>query len=137
MNLNKFLIFFVGAIIVYEEFTVGFDCILTHTKNMEGSKFSDFTNLRVRRVNRTNFVLVGNMTYFEDVGNEHQIEAKIMKKVGNQYQLTPYRLKKENYCDFVKDHDTYKDLRKVSNIPQEDVCPWPKVCLVLTLYNIQ
>lgn len=133
MNLNKFLIFFIGAFLIYEEFTFGFECILTHTKNMEGSTFSDFSNLRVRRVNRTSFLMVGNLTFFEDVGNEHQIESKILKKNGNKYQLTPYRLKKENYCDFVRDHATYKDLRKVSNIPEEGVCPWPKVSLVFSI----
>ncbi|CAO1407339.1 unnamed protein product [Diamesa hyperborea] len=103
---------------------------------MEGSTFSDFSNLRVRRVNRTSFLMVGNLTFFEDVGNEHQIESKILKKSGNQYQLTPYRLKKENYCDFVRDHASYKDLRKVSNIPEEGVCPWPKGTYEVYGFNV-
>lgn len=135
MYLDKFLVLLAGAIIVLHDFAVGFECILTHTKIMEGSTFSDFSKLRVRKVNRTSILLVGNITYFEDVGNEHQIEVKIMKKIGNQYQLTPYRMKKENYCDFVKNHDSYKDLRAVSNIPEEDVCPWPKVSLVSICLN--
>ena len=119
--------FVIATVMVYKEFTVAFECILTHAKNIKGSNYGDFSNLRVRRVNRTNFLLVGNMTFLEDIGNEHQIEMKILKKLGNQYQLTPYRLRKENYCDFVRDHGTYDDLRKVSNIPAKDVCPWPKV----------
>lgn len=136
MNLDKFLVLSVGAIIAFNEFTVGFECILTHTKTTEGSTFSDFTKLRVRKLNRTSIVLVGNITYFVDVGNEHQLEVNIFKKIGNQYQLTPYHMRKENYCDFVKDHDSYKDLRAVSNLPEEDVCPWPKVRFLLICNNI-
>ncbi|CAO1398151.1 unnamed protein product [Diamesa serratosioi] len=137
MSSDKFLLFLIGVVIFYVEFTVGFECILTHMKHMEGSKFADYSNLRVRRTNRTNFLLTGNFTYFEDTGNNHQIQINILKKLGNKYQLTPYHMKKENYCDFVANHAIYEDLRKVSDIPREGVCPWPKGTYKIYGFNIE
>ena len=104
--------FLVGVVIFYQELTVGFECLLTYLETMEDSRFSDMTKLRIKRVNRTNFLVVGNITYFVDAENEHEIESNILKKAGNKYQMTPF----EKLIIF---HE------KVF------VCPWPKVSLVL------
>ena len=83
--------------------------------------------MRVIHVNHTERLWAGNMTYFVDVGNEIDVVTFIYKRVGRNYQKTPFRFPKINFCDKVNTSPSYEDLRKVSNIPAKGVCPWPKV----------
>lgn len=107
--------------------------------------FADFTRLRVKKINRTTHVFLGDAITFVDFGNDYtvnhllnilnllikflkfKIEANIYQKQGNQYRKMPYNIKKAKYCDFVaNDIHFYDQLLEVSDFPAKGVCPWPK-----------
>lgn len=52
------------------------------------------------------------------------MEGFLYKKIGNKYQLTPYRTRKQPYCHYIEQLPITNDLRKVSDIPAQGVCPW-------------
>lgn len=89
--------------------------------------FADFTQMRVKHINHTERLWAGNMTYFVNVGNDFDVETIIYKRIGGEYQQTPYKFPIRKFCDLVNTSLNYEDMRKVSNIPAIDVCPWPKV----------
>ncbi|CAO1398162.1 unnamed protein product [Diamesa serratosioi] len=92
--------------------------------------------MRVKHINRTERLWAGNMTYFVDVGNEVTLETIIYKRSGRTYQQTPFKFPSEKFCDRMKTSPNYEDLRKVSNIPASDVCPWPKGTYEVYGYNL-
>lgn len=92
----------------------------------DDTTFADFTQIRVQHYNRTERVWAGNMTFFVNVGNEYEIETKLYKNTGNQYKQTPFKIPRTAFCDAVQKNDHFDTLRKVSNIPAKEVCPWPK-----------
>lgn len=87
----------------------------------------DFTKMRVRHINRTERLWAGNMTYFMDVGNDIDVETRLYKGIGREYQQTPFKFPIKKFCEITTTSPNYDDLRKVSNIPAKDICPWPKV----------
>lgn len=109
------------------------------------TKFADYTKLRVKKINRTTHVFLGEATSFVDIGNEYtvnnhsltiyilikfiifKIEANSYKKQGNEYRKLPYGVAQTKYCDFFSnDKFFYDDVLAVSDLPAKGVCPWPK-----------
>ncbi|CAO1407889.1 unnamed protein product [Diamesa hyperborea] len=91
------------------------------------TKFSDYTKLRVKKINRTTHVFLGEATSFVDIGNDYTIEANTYQKQGNEYRKMPYGVQATKYCDFFNnDKFFYDDLLKVSDLPAKRVCPWPQ-----------
>ena len=108
---------------------MGLEFLLSHSKALRNDDlvFADFTKMRVRHINRTERLWAGNVTYFMDVGNDIDVETTFYKGIGREYQKTPYKFPLRKFCDIVNTSPNYEDMRKVSNIPAKDVCPWPKV----------
>lgn len=94
--------------------------------NENDTTFADFTHMRVKHYNHTQRVLAGNMTFFVDVGHEYEVDAKLFKNNGNQYQQTPFKFKKMGFCDAANGTNFFQEMRENSNVPANGVCPWPK-----------
>ena len=104
--------------------------------NQNDTTFADFTQMRVQHYNRTERVWAGNMTFFVDVGDEFEVESRLYKNIGNQYQQTPFKRPRSTFCDYARNNELFDDMRQVSNLPVKGVCPWPKGTYEIYGYNI-
>ncbi|CAO1407363.1 unnamed protein product [Diamesa hyperborea] len=120
------------------QFSFSFEILLVYSGvlNEEDTTFADFTQMKVARVNRSERLWVGSMTFFVDVGNEIEVETRLYKSTGNQYQQTPFKRPRSTFCDYVRDNENFDDMRQVSNLPVKGVCPWPKGTYEIYGYNI-
>ena len=103
---------------------------LTHGEPMvkNDNKYINLDNVRVKKVNRTHHLLIGNFTLFIDQGNEYEFFAILYKKQGNDYKKTPYKVGPNKFCDFLRDEKMfYPGVLAASDFPSVDTCPWPKV----------
>lgn len=61
----------------------------------------------------------------------------MFKKVGMDYQKTPYKLGPNKFCQYVNDeHFFYPDLVKVSDLPTQGSCPWPAVRVFINIKSL-
>lgn len=104
------------------------EVFLTYSRALKNvdTEFADFTKMRVAKLNRTERVWTGNMTFFVDVGDDYEMETKLFRSTGHQYKQTPYRLARKTFCIALQNDPNFDDLRQVSNFPAKEVCPWPK-----------
>ena len=107
---------------------------LTHgepiIKNDEN--YVNLDNVRVKKVNRTHHLLIGNFTMHVNQGNEYEFFGVLYKKQGNEYKKTPYKIGPKKFCDFLRDEKMfYPDIQASSDFPSVETCPWPSVTIVL------
>lgn len=88
----------------------------------------DWTNLKVKKLNKTTRGLVGNVTVHKPLDKSYLVEIAFFLKQGGEYRKSPYKLAKRSIYDFLKDDEYfYPDMAKVSNFPYPAVDPFPKV----------
>lgn len=101
--------------------------------------YINISQFRVRKYNRTTFVLNVELETFIDVGKTEFLEIEVFtsRLNNNQYTRSPFRIPRMNVCDFIKGpYATYfmKPMRNVSNFlqfePNKPVCPWKKARFV-------
>ena len=68
-------------------------------------KFADFSNLKVKKINRKH-VVVGEFEFYEKLSNEQNCTLLIYKKQGGEYRKTSFKLPIKGCCDFYNT-DTY------------------------------
>lgn len=73
--LLKFLILF-GIV----HYTNGFsEVIMEYAEEIKGgSNFADYSKLKVKKINRTTHLWMGEMTYFEDVGDDYKVTIELI-----------------------------------------------------------
>lgn len=83
------------------------------------TKHVNFDKLRIRKVNKTSHLFIGELEVFEEsFGNQYQIESLIYKMAGNDYKLLPYHMGPDGWCEFIKKQVLmYEDFRKASDFP--------------------
>jgi hypothetical protein len=82
------------------------------------TKYVNFDNIRVKKVNKTHHLVVGDFEVFQDVTNDFKVSGAVYKAAGNDYKLLPYRMLPEGYCDFLKSQAyVYQDFLPVSDYP--------------------
>jgi hypothetical protein len=85
------------------------------------SDYVNFDNMKVKKVNRTHHLVVGEVIFHVPVGNEVMITTRLFKKAGNDYKLLPFRTPPQGWCDFVKsDTVVWPQVEKVSDFPSSD-----------------
>ena len=63
--------------------------------------------------------------------------AILLQKAGNQYKRTPYKILLK-YCKFFDDEKYFvQDVRKLSNFPPKETCPWPKGKYTIDGYEVR
>ena len=91
-------------------------------------RYLNMDNLRVRKVNRTHHLIIGNFTLHVNQGNDYMFFGVLYKKQGNAYKKTPYKVGPAKFCDFLRnDKIFYPDVKASSDIPSIEICPWPAV----------
>ncbi|CAO1414382.1 unnamed protein product [Diamesa tonsa] len=100
--------------------------------------YVNLDNVRVRKVNRTHHLIIGNLTLFVDQGNEYEFFAVLYKKAGNAYKKTPYKMGPNKFCDFLSEEKMfYPHIHATSDFPSIETCPWPKNLYHLFGYSVQ
>ena len=111
---------------------------LTHgepiIKNDE--KYLNLDNVRVRKVNRTHHLIIGNFTMHVNQGNDYLLFGHFYKKQGNEYKKTPYKVGPKKFCDFLREETMfYPEIMPTTDFPSIETCPWSKVSIVFFLTN--
>lgn len=82
------------------------------------TKHVNFDKLRIKKVNKTHHLFLGEFEVFESLGNQYQIELLIFKMAGNDYKLLPYHIGPNAFCESNKNMGlVYEDVRKASDLP--------------------
>ncbi|XP_065074198.1 uncharacterized protein LOC135698233 [Ochlerotatus camptorhynchus] len=98
-----------------------------------GFELLNATGIRVRKFNRTSWILAGEADLFIDLGNEYSFTATVAySRLGNnQFNQYPLKIPKNKMCDVV--NGPYKEYQNYfvnwTNLPRvEDkrICPFPK-----------
>ncbi|CAO1414366.1 unnamed protein product [Diamesa tonsa] len=113
---------------------------LSHGEPMvkDDQHYLNMDNLRVKKVNRTHHLLIGNFTLYVNQGNEYEYFARLYKKQGNAYKKTPYKVGPKKFCDFLSDEKMfYPDILAASDFPSIETCPWTSKVYTIFGYNIQ
>ena len=67
----------------------------------------------------------GPINIYTPFDESFEFEAKLSKKAGGEYQSTPYRMPRQNFCEYFKTDSTgYEDVAKFSDIPKNFDCPF-------------
>ena len=107
---------------------------LTHGEPMikNDERYLNLDSLRVKKVNRTHHLIIGNLTMYVNQGNDYELYGLLYKKQGNDYKKTPYKVGPNKFCDFLRDEKMfYPEVLTVSDFPSIDTCPWPSVTRLL------
>ena len=92
--------------------------------------YINLDHMRVRKVNRTHHLLIGNLTMYVNQGNDYAFFGVLYKKQGNDYKKTPYKMGPKKFCDFLReDKIFYPSLLADSDFPTIETCPWPSVSI--------
>lgn len=103
------------------------DLELQRFEQLNGTDFSDWSQLKVRRVNKDR-KFVGNITVHTALLNFYEMEFQFYKKQGGGYRLLPYRIPKKAFCDtFRDDVYFYPELVAASDFEMPPPCPIKKV----------
>lgn len=89
--------------------------------------FIDFSDLKVRKMNKTTRGIFGKMVIHTELDNSYIASVKVFVKQGGEYRALPYKVQKA-ICDFCnEDEFLFPDLVAASDIPMPMPCPIPKV----------
>ncbi|XP_065074195.1 uncharacterized protein LOC135698230 [Ochlerotatus camptorhynchus] len=98
-----------------------------------GFNLFNATGIRVRKFNRTSWVMDGEGDLFVDIGNEYSftVTAAFSRLGNNQFNQYPMKIAKQKVCNVL--NKEYKEYQKYfvnwTNLPSvgdEWLCPFPK-----------
>jgi hypothetical protein len=91
----------------------------------------NFTELKLRKFNRTTQIWTGPYEAYIDIDNSVTISISGFKRTGNEWHVLPFRVPPTPYCDYAKTEQFYFDVFiQHSDLPSKDHCPAvPKVKL--------
>ena len=107
---------------------------LTHGEPIirNDENYLNLDNVRVKKVNRTHHLIIGNLSMHVNQGNEYEFYGLLYKKQGNAYKKTPYKVGPKKFCDLLLTEKMfYPDIQASSDFPSVETCPWPSVTIVL------
>lgn len=110
---------------------------LTHGEPIikNDNNYINLDYLRVKKVNRTHHLLIGNITMHVNQGNDYEFFGVLYKKQGNTYKKSPYKMGPKKFCDFLReDKMFYPSLHHASDFPSIQTCPWPSVTILLQYF---
>lgn len=96
---------------------------LRHFEPLEinATKHVNFDKMRIKKVNRTHHLFLGELEVFQEFGNEYKVAGLIYKSAGNDYKLMPYKLGPDGWCEFLKSYKNFYDsFQEVSDFPVID-----------------
>lgn len=103
---------------------------LDYCEQVESDKENcvDWSDLRVKKLNKTFRGIVGTTIFNVEFGNEFFLSGTAYVKQGGEYRMMPFKLPEIPFCDIVRDDFYYYDaIAAQSDLPQPFSCPMPKV----------
>ncbi|XP_065074197.1 uncharacterized protein LOC135698232 [Ochlerotatus camptorhynchus] len=106
---------------------------LERFEQVSGFHLVNATGIRVRKFNRTSWIMTGEGDLFRDFGNEYSftMTAAYSRLGNNQFNEYPLKIPKNQVCDVV--NGAYKEYQDYflnwTNLPRvgnERLCPYPK-----------
>jgi len=86
------------------------------------TKFVNMDKMRVKKVNKTHHLIIGELTYNVDADNSYDIEHFMYQKAGNDYKLMPFKLKKQPFCEVYASENLFlPGLIATSDLPAQDI----------------
>ena len=138
LNINKISSFRTkDCRLIIKLVTSSMEFSLTHGEAIvkNDDNYVNLDHVRVKKVNRTHHLIIGNLTLFINQGNEYQFYGLLYKKQGNEYKKTPYKMGPKKFCDFLSGEKLfYPSIHATSDFPSIGTCPWPKVSYDLLNY---
>ncbi|KAH8286678.1 hypothetical protein KR018_009964 [Drosophila ironensis] len=91
-------------------------------------KWVDWGTLRMKQVARNKFVVAGDFEFKFNMGDEQKISMRVFVYDSGAKQKGPMVMNvNKPFCQFInEDQDTYPDVQKSSNLPEQGNCPFPK-----------
>ncbi|KAH8287362.1 hypothetical protein KR054_006225 [Drosophila jambulina] len=91
-------------------------------------KWVDWGSLRMKKIGRNKFAVAGDFEFKLNMGDEQKISLRVFVYDSNASQKGPLVMNvNKPFCEFInEDKDTYPYLQKVSNMPEQGKCPFPK-----------
>lgn len=93
---------------------------LRHFEVLEpnSTKHVNFDKMRIKKVNKTHHLFLGDIEVFQEFGNEYKVAGLIYKSAGNDYKLMPYKLGPDGWCEFLKSFKSfYEAFQENSDFP--------------------
>ncbi|XP_017066842.1 uncharacterized protein LOC108104980 [Drosophila eugracilis] len=102
-------------------------------------KWVDWGSLGMKKVSRNQFVVNGDFEFKLNMGDEQKIVLAVYVYDPNTNQKgNMVMAMKKPFCEFIKeDKDTYPNVKKVSNLPDQGECPFPKGKYTIDKYEMQ
>ncbi|XP_058445051.1 uncharacterized protein LOC131426358 [Malaya genurostris] len=114
------------------------DCVameldLDRFEQISGFNLIDFSKMRVRKFNRTTYVLDGEFELFEDLNDKYQgaVTCAYSALGNNQWNEYPFKISKDKLCNVF--NGAYKEYQEYfvesTNLPRvgdDWLCPFPK-----------
>lgn len=102
---------------------------LDQCEQVEANKaLVDWSELRVKKLNKTFRGLTGNMSVNIDMGNDFLLGLNTYVKQGGEYRLSPFKMPPRPLCEVVEaDVSYYNEIAAESNLPLPFSCPIKKV----------
>jgi len=117
-------------------FEINLDSFGSKIKN--DSNFANYDKLRVKKVNKTHHLVVGEITHHIPMDNSYIIECHLYQKAGNDYKLTPYKLPKKPFCDGIQSDVLFMpEVIKASDLPPQDTVKESVVMMKMKVLLIQ
>ena len=89
--------------------------------------FVTYGDLRISKKARNSYMITGTFSLLKSVGNDFKAKYEAQHK-DNSGVYRVMMTANKNACDFLKSENFfYSDLQKVSNMPDQTICPFPKV----------
>lgn len=98
-------------------------------RQLSDSKWMDATGLKIKKINKTR-KLFGPIIYNVDFDNTYTVQFLAMKKQGGQYQMMPYQLMQQGFCDFFHspiNKPFVDELFDATDLPNPLPCPFGNV----------
>ncbi|XP_020800710.1 uncharacterized protein LOC110178035 [Drosophila serrata] len=91
-------------------------------------KWVDWGSLRMKKIGRNKFAVAGDFEFMLNMGDEQKISLRVFVYDSSASQKGPLVMNvNKPFCQFInEDKDTYPYLQKVSNMPEQGNCPFPK-----------
>jgi len=100
-------------------FEISLDSYSSKVKN--DTKFLNVDKLRVKKVNRTHHLIVGETTIHVPLDNSYLIGCHLYQKAGNDYKLMPYKLPRKPFCHGIQSDIIFTpEFIKTSDLPPQD-----------------
>lgn len=88
----------------------------------------DWSDLKIKKVNKTTRAMFGNMINAVSLDNSYEAEILFYLKQGGEYRASPYKISRNPFCEMIHgDEMVLPEFIAASTLPSPLPCPVPEV----------